>query len=148
MSLLKKKKKKQPIIKSWGDRLTSDGVTALTSSLQHAPLALPERFRYLLFLFGFCHGDEPDLQVAGGERRAVFSLRLPGAQQADEAPQHQVANPQYPAAGAGAQHQPRYDPPADPQSASSDTAAGPVWSAGGGRRPRNHGDHHHNGNNA
>lgn len=124
-----------------GDRLISESVTSpASSSLQDAPLSRTGRL-----LCGTFHGDEPDLQAAGGERRAVLGLRLPGAQQADEASQHQVPDPQHPAAGTGSQHQPGHDPPAAAQSASSDAAPGPVRPAGGGRGPRHDRDHHHHG---
>ncbi|XP_043965623.1 translation initiation factor IF-2-like isoform X2 [Gambusia affinis] len=117
----------------------------LCFTAEDAPLPLPRRRRPVC---GPRHGDEPDLQAAGGELGAMLSLRLPGAQQAAAAPQHPLTDPQHPAAGAGAQHQPGHDPPAHPQGAASDAAAGPVRPAGGGRGARHDRDHHHHGNEA
>lgn len=135
-----RKKFLQPIINSRVE-LQIRATALSSSSLQDAaPLPLPLR--------GLRHGGKPDLQAAGGQPGAVLGLRLPGAQQAAEAPQHQVSDPQHPKAGAGAEHQPRHDPPTHPQSAASDAAAGPVRPAGGGRGARHDRDHHHHGNQA
>lgn len=60
------------------------------ASLQDAGLSRAERR-----LCGVFNGDEPDFQAAGREWGAVLGLRLPGAQQADEAPQYQVTDPQH-----------------------------------------------------
>lgn len=78
----------------------------------------------------------------------MFHLRVPGAQQTHAAAQHQVADPEHPAAGAGAQHQPRHDPPAAAQSAAAHAAPGSVRPARGGRGPRHDRDHHHHGHQA